>query len=178
LSILELTRLLIVDNPIWSIPDMNRLLVEGATHPERKTALHLAHGAAWERYDTDVIGSEIADALHATGALIDRKKPFEEQLFPREQEERIRTRLGAEGARIVFAEPHPQGPFGEPVSEVVLPAHWTRGLALDDGPVTPMRADGNLIFVVGDVAFTYDRFGLQRERGLPDELADGRTVRG
>ena len=163
LSILELTRLLIVDNPIWSIPDMNRLLVESATHPERKTALLAARGADWERYDTQVIGCEIADALHATGALIDRKKPFEEQLFPREQEERIRTRLGEEGGRIVFAEPHPTGPFGEPVSEVVLPAHWSRGLILDDSPVTPTQADGTVTFDVDGVVLKYDRFGVARQ---------------
>ena len=69
---LELTRRLIEDKPFWYIPEMNRRLVEGTTHPERLAALIEEKGEAWRTYDG---------------------KPFPEL----DLEERIMTRLGEEG---------------------------------------------------------------------------------
>jgi CRISPR-associated endonuclease/helicase Cas3 len=175
LSILELTRRLLCDNDVWTIPDMNRFLVESAVHSERIEALHDELSTDWKRYNADIIGRELGDALAASGALIDRRKPFEALQFPKDGEERIRTRLGAEGVRVHFAEPHPTGPFGEIVSEVVLPAHWSRGLVVDDAPIAHASAAGAILFSVGGTNFRYDRMGVAKARGHADEPADGST---
>lgn len=60
LSILELTRRLVGRHPVWAIPDMNRLLVESAIHPEAIETLHCELGQAWSKYRMDVVGSELA----------------------------------------------------------------------------------------------------------------------
>ena len=51
---LELTQQLMIGQPVWKIPDMNRELVEGAVHPDRIAALVEEKGEAWERYDRTV----------------------------------------------------------------------------------------------------------------------------
>lgn len=162
LSILELTRQLAERHPVWTIPDMNRLLVEGAVHPEAIEALHRKLGPAWSKFRNDVVGSELGDRLAAQGVLIDRTKPFELVSFPDGSEERIRTRLGQDNVRIELAEPHPQGPFGEPVSEVVLPGRWCRHLSGDDAQVEHSKNGDAVLITVGGQRFRYDRFGLAR----------------
>jgi CRISPR-associated endonuclease/helicase Cas3 len=161
-SILELTWGLVESEPVWIIPDMNRRLVERATHPDRIAALHSARGDAWENYHRDIVGKEIADALAARGVLIDRSKAFGEP-FP-DAEERIRTRLGEEGMRLRLAEEHPKGPFGEAIAEVVLPAHWSRGIESADEAAAHKTEGDATIVTAGDCTFRYDRFGLRQER--------------
>lgn len=174
-SILELTRSLVETQPVWTIPDMNRRLVESATHPDRIEQLHQTRVHAWELYHRDMLGKDIADALGAQGVLIDRRKAFGER-FP-DAEERIRTRLGEDGMRLALAKPR-QGPFGEEIAELVLPAHWSRGIAADHEPVDPQAEGDALILSVGDCTFRYDRFGLMRQPGPSDELADRRATNG
>jgi len=101
LSILEITRRLIEDFPVWNLPAMNRMLVESATHPERIEALHHELGREWTDYSNQVIGAEIANQGLARNVLLPFKTPFDEIQFPTD-EERIRTRLGGEGARVMF----------------------------------------------------------------------------
>ena len=57
---LELTRRMIVEHPIWRIPEMNRRLVEGATHPERTAVLIAEKGETWKRYEMLYGGAEAA----------------------------------------------------------------------------------------------------------------------
>lgn len=161
LSILELTRRLIDQHATWSIPDMNRLLVENATHPERIEALHEELGPSWRRYHDEIVGRELADAVGAQGVLIDRRRPFDELGYPTDGEERIRTRLGQEGLRVAFPEP-PAGPFGAPVTEIVIPPHWSHGLAVDEPAVVRAATAGTVLFSVSGFHFQYDRFGLSR----------------
>src|SRR6185437_8149161 len=54
LSVLELTRRLVEARTQWTIPAMNRWLVESATHPEKIEALHAELGAAWAHYWNEV----------------------------------------------------------------------------------------------------------------------------
>jgi CRISPR-associated endonuclease/helicase Cas3 len=175
-SVLELTRSLIVSEPVWIIPDMNRRLVEGATHPHQIEILHETGGPAWEIYHRDILGKDIADALGAQGVLIDRCRAFGEP-FP-DAEERIRTRLGEEGMRLALAEPHPKGPFGAPIEEVVLPAHWSRGVTTNDEPVAHDFDGDTLMVTAGERTFRYDRVGLMRQRGPSNESADRRAADG
>ena len=161
LSVLELTRRLIADHREWIIPAMNRLLVESATHPERIEALHAELGPEWETYQNIDYGREVADAGAARRIGLPVDEPFAEVRFVSD-EEKIRTRLGAEGARIIFAEPV-KGPFGAMISGVTLPAHWSRGVDTSQA-VVPAMEGGTLCWSLGGAAFLYDRKGVMREK--------------
>ena len=101
---------------------------------------------------------------------IDRSKRFDDLTFPGD-EERIRTRLGEEGAMIAFADPVPIGPFGKAVAGIVLPAHMSVGIPVDEAPVALAKSDGSITFSAGDRQFVYDRYGARRA-GVPDEPSD------
>jgi CRISPR-associated endonuclease/helicase Cas3 len=161
----ELTRRLVIDHPEWVIPQMNRLLVESATHPEKIEALNQELGSAWEEYWNRTYGAEIAEAgsarnvaLAADKALIDeRGRPV---LFASD-EHAVRTRLGAEGARVRFTE-GVVGPFGRVVSGVTLPAHWSKYIQPPEEPITPERVGDRLSFAIGQTRFSYGRAGLEK----------------
>lgn len=160
-SVLELTRRLIETHPEWTIPAMNRLLVESATHPQRIEALHAELGKNWVDYSNNIYGKDVAEAGAAKGVALPTDTPFADVRFP-DNEEKIRTRLGAEGARITLAAPV-EGPFGVDVSSVTLPAHWSRGIEASEA-VESVVDGGMLRFRVGRVSFLYDRRGLTREK--------------
>jgi CRISPR-associated endonuclease/helicase Cas3 len=118
-------------------------------------------GAAWKRYNDDVLGSEFAKAGAATGIMIDRRTSFDECEFPDGGDERIRTRLGAEGARVVFTTPFPVSPFdGTAVTEVVLPAFMSLGIGPEDAIIVSDQSADGFKFSVGSRSFRYDRFGM------------------
>ena len=62
---LELTRRLIERPSAWRIPEMNRELVERATHPECLACVIREKGDTWERYDREFGGAEAAKAMMA-----------------------------------------------------------------------------------------------------------------
>jgi CRISPR-associated endonuclease/helicase Cas3 len=161
LSILELTRRLAESFPTWDLPAMNRMLVESATHPERIAALHEELGPDWVRYSNQVIGAEIANQGLARNVLLPFKTPFGEVQFPTD-EERIRTRLGGEGARVEFVNPV-KSPLGGEIRWITLPEHWSHGVNADT-PVTPEVSEHGVILSVGSTMFTYDRRGLMKVR--------------
>jgi len=74
--------------PLWQIPDMNRRLVEQATHPERLDAVAQENG--WQDYRRRVTGKAIAETQGAELVVLDRAKKFPCR-FP--DDEVIRTRL-------------------------------------------------------------------------------------
>jgi CRISPR-associated endonuclease/helicase Cas3 len=161
LCVIELTSRLVVRHAVWSIPAMNRLLVESATHAEPIRALVIELGADWQRYNEDVLGSELAKAGAARGIMIDRGAPFESCDFPDDAEERIRTRLGAEGARVQFTTPLPVSPFDQaPITEIVLPAHMSGGIGSDHMVTVSARSAEGFEFNVGARSFRYGRFGV------------------
>ena len=140
---------------------MNRMLVEGATHPEKIDALHLELGREWIDYNNNHAGGEIACRGAAKNVLLPFDTPFSDVLFPTD-EEQIRTRLGEEGARISF-QPPVQGPFGEFISGLTMPAHWSHGLETSE-PITPVIRDGVLTLTIANITFTYDRRGMMKTR--------------
>jgi CRISPR-associated endonuclease/helicase Cas3 len=160
-SVLELTRRLIANQFEWTIPAMNRFLVESATHPERIEALHGELGKAWADYWNNIYGRDVAEAGAANGIALPTGTPFADVLFP-ENEERIRTRLGGEGARILFNSPI-VGPFGRTISSLTLPSHWSHGIETC-APIEPMAEAGVLRFLAGKAKFRYDRRGLVRDK--------------
>jgi len=161
LSILELTRRLAESFAIWELPAMNRMLVESATHPERIAELHEEMGQEWTKYSNQVIGAELANQGMARNVLLPFKTPFSEVRFPTD-EERIRTRLGGEGARIEFVEPV-KSSLGEEIRWISLPEHWSHGVDADT-PVKPEFTEHGIQFVVGSTMLSYDRRGLMKVR--------------
>ena len=159
LPVLELTRRLVQERPCWRLPADNRLLVESALHDERVEALLAELGPAWRDYHTNVVGRELARAKEGQGLLRDLRLPFGEERFP-SAEETIRTRLGAEGVRLSLPQPV-TGPFGEVITALTLPAHWSRGLD-PTAPVTALPTDTGLRVALGERWFCYDRRGVHK----------------
>ena len=165
LRILEATLRLIGAYPQWRIPEMNRLLVESATHPDALEDIVEELGDDWKVHGNNVEGGEIAEGLTAANAIIRRNKSFfadnREVLFGSD-EERIRTRLGDEGIEVEF-NPPPASPFnGAPIQRLTIPEHLLRG-ATADGPIAPAEVADGFTFAIGDRAFRYDRLGLRRQ---------------
>nr|WP_264598674.1 CRISPR-associated helicase Cas3' [Rhodoblastus acidophilus] len=160
LSILELTRRLVQSHPQWTIPAMNRWLVESATHTDKIDALNVEMGAAWARYWNDVYGKDIADAGAARRIVLPVDQPFAEVKFVSD-EEKIRTRLGGEGVRLEFAAI--EGPFGQIIRSITLPEHWSRGI--DAGAPMAEAIEGGLHISAGASSrFVYDRRGLSKDK--------------
>ena len=166
LHMLEATRRLVVDNPQWRIPEMNRELVERATHPEALDAITAELGEAWKDHAISTEGGHISDVQTAQGHTIRRDKSFftdnQEVCFPSD-DQRIRTRLGDDRVEIAFG-PAPASPFdpSRTIDCLAMTARWLPGVDIQD-PVEPMPSDaGGFEFRVGDLAFRYDRLGLRR----------------
>jgi len=142
----------IVDTPIWRIPDMNRELVERATHPERLDEVARVNG--WEDFRRRVTGKAIAETQGAKLVTLDRTAEFPCQ-FP--DDEVIRTRLGEQGVSLTLPE-GTIGPLGHPIETLALPVHWSRGLTGDEKVtvenVTPLR------LCVGETRFGYGADGI------------------
>ena len=163
-AVLELTCRLIEDEPLWRIPEMNRRLVEGATHPERTAALIEEKGEAWERYERDLVGTEAFERNLADLRLLDRGKPYDEARFP-DLDERIMTRLGAEGVVLTLDSP-PLGAFDREITQVALPAHWSRGLSSEDTEAVEVHStQEGITLKAGDRRYRYSRSGVERVRG-------------
>ena len=165
LRILEATRQLIGEHPEWRIPEMNRPLVERATHPDALDAITEEMGEDWQVHAMNTEGGEIADNQHARGHTIKRDKSFlhdnRDVLFVSD-EERIRTRLGDDRIDIALDPPQPS-PFdaSNNIDKLAVSVRW---LPDDDAPesVAPSRTDDGFTFAVGDKRFVYDRLGLRR----------------
>ena len=163
----ELTRRLIAEHPEWIIPDMNRLLVESATHDEMIEALCVEKGDAWRHYWNTIYGQDLANVGAANNVALVTDTDFADAgLFPSDQEA-VRTRLGAEGARIKFVD-GTVGPFGQVISTITIPAHWSRGIDIPEDPVSVSRQGECWHFLVGSASFVYGKVGLMRtEQNVP-----------
>ncbi|MDE2786643.1 MAG: CRISPR-associated helicase Cas3' [Chloroflexota bacterium] len=166
LHVLEATRRLIVEHPRWRIPDMNRELVERATHTQALDAITAELGDAWKDHAISTEGGHIADVQTARGHTIRRDRSFftdnREVCFPSD-EERIRTRLGDDRVDVTF-DPPPASPFDRSLSidRLAMPAWWLPGVEPSE-PVQPTPSDTDEFeFRVGDRRFRYDRLGLRR----------------
>ena len=153
----ELTRRLVAEQPQWVIPDMNRMIVESAVHPDAIAALSDEKGAPWKDYEDTVLGAAMAERGQADMAVLDMSRCFGEEMFA-DAEESIRTRLGAEGSRIEFV-PGTKGPFGTEITAITCPAHW-KGIVAEDKVATETADGGELQFAVEDTAFAYSTCGL------------------
>lgn len=161
LRVLELTRRLVAHHPVWTIPEMNRELVEEGTHPEPVKALEDELGPDWAERAQDVQGKEAAERQTARLVTLDRSADFRELSFP-PGDERVRTRLGEDGPRVRLSE-GVIGPFGQEVTSFTIPAHMLRAPPsrdeIDGASAEPVH--GGLVLVVGSHRFHYDRGGIR-----------------
>ena len=157
---LELTQRLINAHGEWRIPQMNRELVEDATHPERIARLIASKDDRWLRYQQQWGGTEAAARMLAGQNVLDRERPFDTTLQFPASDEHILTRLGEEGMMLTL-DPRPIGPFGAPISRIALPARWSKGIS-DDAEPNVREEGAELAIAVADRRFRYARRGLTR----------------
>ena len=158
---LELTRRLIEEEPLWRIPEMNRHLVEGATHPERIAALIEEKGEGWRTYDIKLGGTEAAERNLGCLQRLDRETPYEETRFP-DLDERIMTRLGEEGV-VLMLDPPPSGPFDRKITHIALPARWSKGLSSEDAEAVDVHStEEEMTLKAGERRYKYSRSGVER----------------
>ena len=165
LGVLEATRRLIDNHPKWRIPEMNRMLVERATHQDELDAIYKEMGDDWKVHGTEQVGAEIADAQHAHNHIIKRDKSFyidNSDVGFVDVEVNVRTRLGDDRIDIVLDPPQPS-PF-DPAKRIGQMAVSVRLLPEGDVPesVTPSETEEGFTFDVDDRRFVYDRHGLRR----------------
>ena len=164
---LEATRELIAKNATWTIPAMNRMLVERATHPHVLRQLAETLGGGWLSHETRVFGLRAAEGGVARNHALTREEPFDADLAFPDLDERVRTRLGEDGPRIVLANPV-TGPFGTDVRTFNLPAHLFHGPLPGKEEIEATRAEpvptGGLLLHIGGHRLTYDRTGVQRAK--------------
>lgn len=153
----------IIEHPVWQIPEMNRTLVEAATHPQALDRVAEAHG--WQSYRMRVTGKALAEMQTAGLCVLDRTVPMllpngRVRCFP--DDEIIRTRLGEEGVVLMLPE-GTVGAFGRPITRLALPAHWSRGLTGEE-EVSIEENDNSLLISINciDFRFSYSSAGLIR----------------
>lgn len=171
----------------WTIPQDNRYLVEEGTRAENLIALQeeLAKedGESWNETAWKIFSKNAITAREGRHACVNREISFRE-LPAFSSDERIRTRLGADGVRAAFSS-SPKGPFGEEISSIVIPAHMAREIWADSAnsarPDAVSRNDDtpekdlpplvverqtstdqgeSLSIGLGHARYVYDRFGL------------------
>ena len=77
---LEATRRLVGEHRTWTIPTMNRMLVERATHPEVLNDLAGTLGERWQSHERRVFGRGAAEGGVARQHALTREEPFDEDL--------------------------------------------------------------------------------------------------
>lgn len=161
--IIEATRRLIAKYPIITIPTDNRILVEGATHPECLVEIESEMGEAWATHGQQVAGDTGARRTMAHLHILDVDREFAcdpNMAFP--TDEKIGTRLGADD-RLVQFDPPVLGPFGLPCREIPVRAHLLAArLSQDAVPEQIVSRDGTVEFCLGSVQYRYSRLGLER----------------
>ena len=166
LRVLEATRRLIAQFQEWRIPEMNRLLVERATHPDGLNAIVEELGEDWRSHANEIQGMGIAREQTGRGHVIRRNSSFFEEndlvQFPW-SDQQVRTRLGDDQLDIPFTRPQ-ASPFGtfQAIDKMPVTVRWLPSVAVVKA-VDPIASDGGFTFTVGDRGFRYDRWGLRRE---------------
>ena len=166
LRVLEATRRLVDEHSEWRIPEINRELVERATHPNVLALIAQEKGEDWIAHANELLGNEFADRGNARSAYIQRDKSFladnREVLFPTD-DERIRTRLGEDRLEVIF-KPQPASPFdtGQRIDKIHISVRWLQQEQKIPETVEATASDGGFDFSVGDRKFRYDRKGLRR----------------
>ncbi|MEP6621970.1 MAG: CRISPR-associated helicase Cas3' [bacterium] len=161
-TILEATRRLVVEHPVWTIPSMNRWLVESGIHSEALDALVASMPEVerdpWEKNRQRVEGDELAQVGAASSSVLRKDRDFMEQGL--EQGEHITTRLGADD-RVLTLPANTIGPFGVEITRLTVPGWMVRGVDVEATIAVALTAQpGELAFTYGDRRFVYGAHGL------------------
>ena len=161
---IEATRRLIEAHPTWTVPTMNRMLVERGTHRLVLRRLAEALGEDWLSYLSEVLGRGAAEAGVARNHALTREEDFDEDLVFHDLDSKVRTRLGEDGPRIELPSPV-RGPFDGDVRTFSLPHHLFRpnppGREEIEGATAKPAESGALVLRVGDHRLHYDRRGIR-----------------
>lgn len=158
LRILQLTMDRLAAVPSLEIPADNRLLVEGATHPERLAAFS---GHAWEKHSQNIEGRTIAARVLAEFPLLERVEGSSFGSFTfQELSGSARTRLGIDTLTVPL-DHAVAGPFGIQLTEVTIPGHMAPERADDEAASVVSASDGTVRLSYGGRTFSYTRFGLE-----------------
>ena len=160
---LAATREAIGAGATWTIPAMNRALVESATHPDALEELERRlsdQDPRWSDASRAHMGGTIARSSAARLAAIDWQAPVRDF---RLAEDSIGTRLGLGDLEVAFETPL-RGPFGgsEPIARLPIPAHLLRKATVETKPVDIVTSDEGFSFTFGEAVYKYSRFGLER----------------
>ncbi|MDW8284363.1 MAG: CRISPR-associated helicase Cas3', partial [Myxococcales bacterium] len=165
LRTLQLTRDLLAQQPVISLPKDNRWLVEMTTHSERLATLD---SERWQKHAQQVEGSGLAQVIRAHYAAIGElyDQPFGEFVFKPPADAQARTRLGLDTLRILL-DRTVTSPFGQALAEIILPGHMAPSQRTDSpAEVVETGQDGILLRYSGAL-YRYSRLGLEK----PDEPA-------
>ncbi len=156
---IELTRELIQENKIWKIPNMNRYLVEQATHPDRTGRKAEVLGDEWIEHEMRLFGTGSAELQCARNHSFCKQTPFNELEFSAD-DDHIRTRLGEDGPRILLDQPL-SGPFSENVQTFNFPMHL---IEMEDkiSGFTAEQLEDHIRINFLKTSFRYDNLGLQK----------------
>ena len=161
--ILELSRRLVVGQPVWRIPEMNRHLVENALHREAIESLFGGIDApaseTWRKHWQEVAGTKGAEAQAAAQAALRRDKGFMSQHF--DADERLATRLGTKDRIVDLPEGTP-GPFGHPIRRIAVPG-WMGPNITDEEVFHCSRGHEGSLELTGSpsgISLVYNRLGL------------------
>lgn len=173
---LESTKRMIKDHPVWTIPKMNRFVVERATHPDARQAIINENEAKWNPSNTERIGENAAERQSAEAVLIDWEADFWQEQGDLHTvlwntEVRAQTRLGEEGLRLKMEPAMPSGidPHTK-IHEVTIPAMYLKNLSpnqwenLPDKVRAERRKEGGFHFELAGQRFEYGRTGLLRSK--------------
>jgi CRISPR-associated endonuclease/helicase Cas3 len=161
LVVLEATRRLALEQPVWEIPEMNRVLVESALHRDALDALlgslPDAERPAWHQHRRDVEGDTMAQRNTGSSNLLRRDRDFMEQTV--DDDVHVASRLGGNDRLLEFP-PDTIGPFRAPIHRITVP-EWMLGSVAADAPLVCLdRTDNALAISIGARRFTYGPHGL------------------
>jgi CRISPR-associated endonuclease/helicase Cas3 len=149
----------------WTIPAMNRKLVESATHPTTLDLLAARRAKQtgdprWREAQTRQFGSNLAKSQTADVVSI---KWCEPAAYFRVADERVMTRLGLGDIEVDISggvpSPFPRSPR---IDRLVLPAHLLSGVGQDAQLVDIAATAEGFSFRLNEHVFSYGRYGLER----------------
>jgi CRISPR-associated endonuclease/helicase Cas3 len=141
--------------PMLALPKQARERIERTTHPEALDQLP----EVWRTHGQQLVGKVQAEIVQALRSVLD-DVPFGDLHYP-DKRERVLTRLGRPTFEIPLAQPMPS-PFGVNIHRVAIPSHWLTASRVPDS----VRAEpiaGGFRFSIGETAFRYTRFGLEKD---------------
>jgi CRISPR-associated endonuclease/helicase Cas3 len=163
LVVLEATRRLIVEFPVWRIPEMNRLVVERVLHSQSTSTLlaelSASSAAPWLDHARRIEGDLYAMQTSASLSLLRRSRPFMEQ--PVRSDEHLFTRLGAD-SRLVDLPEGTRGVFGLPVSSIAVPGWMLATEDRDTEPKISALSEPGFMLTLGTSQLRYDVRGLHQ----------------